>query len=172
MNKKLKIFITIIYYIFTIGIGVLIAVISPGVIMTRELPRHLEDYLKNGEYARSVNLLAGYDDKEIAYQETFQDGSGIVLFRTLSIVQNTGEDKTQEDNVYNSYSGFIYNLGGNYKAFSLVNNRTSLVVNFDKATYKPGKGTADGLVSNTDINLLNHDSDGDGMNDTVVTLVN
>ena len=172
MNKKLKIFITIIYYIFTIGIGILIAIVSPGVIMTRELPKHLEEYLNNGEYARSVNLLAGYDDKEIAYQETFQDGSGIVLFRTLSIVQNVGEDKTQDDNVYNSYSGFIYNLGGNYKAFSVVNNHTALVVNYDELTYKHGKGSGDGLVSNTEINLLNHDTDGDGMYDTVVTLLN
>lgn len=172
MNKKLKIFITIIYYIFTIGIGILIALVSPGLIMTRELPKHLEEYLNNGEYARSVNLLAGYDDKEIAYQETFQDGSGIVLFRTLSIVQNVGEDKTQDDNVYNSYSGFIYNLGGNYKAFSVVNNHTALVVNYDELTYKHGKGSGDGLVSNTEINLLNHDTDGDGMYDTVVTLLN
>ena len=172
MNKKLKIFITIIYYIFTIGIGILIAIVSPGIIMTRELPKHLEEYLNNREYARCVNLLAGYDDKEIAYQETFQDGSGIVLFRTLSIVQNVGEDKTQDDNVYNSYSGFIYNLGGNYKAFSVVNNHTALVVNYDKLTYKAGKGSGDGLVSNTEINLLNHDTDGDGMYDTIVTLLN
>lgn len=171
MNKKLKIFITIIYYIFTIGIGVLIAVVSPGIIMTRDLPKHLEEYLNNGEYARSVNLLAGYDDKEIAYQETFQDGSGIVLFRTLSIVQNVGDATTQNDNVYNSYSGFIYNLGGRYKSYSLVNNKTTLVVNYDEATYQRGKGGGDGLVSNTEIKLLNHDTDGDGMYDNVVTLV-
>lgn len=172
MNKKLKIFLTILYYIFTIGIGVLIALVSPGLIMTKDLPKHLEEYLNNGEYARSVNLLAGYDDKEIAYQETFQDGTGIVLFRTLSVIDNKEEDKKQEENAYKSYSGFIYNLGGRYKANGLINNRTSLVINYDEATYQPGKGTGDGLVSNVDISLLNHDTNDDGMYDTVVTLVN
>ena len=43
MNKKLKIFIKVIYYIFTLGIGILLAFVLPGLLMTVDLPGHIED---------------------------------------------------------------------------------------------------------------------------------
>ena len=147
MNKKLKIFIKVIYYIFTLGIGILLAFVLPGLLMTVDLPGHIEDYLNNGEFARSVNLLAGYDDKEIAYERVYDDGYGIVLFRTLVIIDNQEEDKKQNDNAYFAYSGFLYKLGGKYNTYKLQNNKTKLVVNHDE-DYKSGKGTADGLKKN------------------------
>lgn len=179
MNKKLKIFIKVIYYIFTIGLGILLAFILPGMLMTSDLPGHLENYLNNGEFARSVNLLAGFDDIEIAYQETFDDGSGIVLFRTMVLIDNpknnqnqttsTADEVIQEDSAYFAYSGFLYNLQGKYKTNKAVNNKTKLIANKNE-DYKEGKGKGDDLTSNVEIELLGFDSDGDGLYDDVVTL--
>lgn len=170
MNKKLKIFIKVIYYIFTLGIGILLAFVLPGLLMTVDLPGHIEDYLNNGEFARSVNLLAGYDDKEIAYERVYDDGYGIVLFRTLVIIDNQEEDKKQNDNAYFAYSGFLYKLGGKYNTYKLQNNKTKLVVNHDE-DYKSGKGTADGLKKNAEVELLGYDTNRDEMFDNVLTLV-
>lgn len=172
MNRKLKIFIKIVYYIFTLGLGVLFAFILPGLLVTIDVPGHIEGYLNNGEYARSVNLLAGFDDKEIAYQKTFEDQSGIVLFRTLVLIPNEEKDAKQADSAHLAYSGFIYNLQGKYQTNKLANNKARIVLNKDEF-YELGKGLGDNLTSNVEItSILGYDDNQDGMMDNCLTLVN
>ncbi len=155
MNKKAKIFLNVLYYIFTFGLGILLAFVLPGLLMTYNIPNHIEDYInENPESAKAINLLVGFDDSDYAYHQKFEDGSGIVLFRTLITEDETGENKTQQDKVYLAYSGFLYGTNGNYNTWERMPNLTSLVINGD-----------------IKIQLLNYDSDSDGKFDNVLSLV-
>ena len=65
---------------------------------------------------------------------------------------------------------FITNRIFKYNTYKLQNNKTKLVVNHDE-DYKSGKGTADGLKKNAEIELLGYDTNRDEMFDNVLTLV-
>lgn len=155
MNKKAKIFLNVLYYIFTFGLGILLALVLPGLLMTSNLPNHIEEYInEDPTNAKAINLLVGYDDIRVAKHQRFDDGSGIVLFRTMIIEDETGENKTQPDKVYLAYSGFLYGTNGNYNTYERLPNLTSLVIN-----------------DNIKLPLLNYDSDNDGKFDNVMSLV-
>lgn len=156
MNKKLKLFIKILYYVLTFGLGIILALILPGSVLYENLAQDMNQNLLDGEYDKSMCLIGGYYDKEWAYQETFDDESGVVLFRAMTINQDETPYQAQL-----CYAGFLYNVTEDvYKTKKLeYGNKTALYVNKDES-------------SESRVEILNYDSNQDGAYDSVNTMVN
>ena len=50
MSRGLKIFIKVVYYIFTFGLGIAIALILPGAMLYETLADDMNRHLVDGEY--------------------------------------------------------------------------------------------------------------------------
>ena len=179
MNKKLKIFIAIIYYVVMMGIGIVMSILLPTLLVASDVPAHIEEHLKakEPEYEKAIKLLVGYYDDEIAYQKDFEDGYGIVLFRTLVTIPEVEEVKADDKITYKetdyahlAYAGFLYNVQKKYNTEKIEDNQTRLVANYDASTYDYTRAG-----ENTEVNvgyeILSYDSDKDGSKDQVITLV-
>ena len=65
MNKKLKVFLKIVYYFFTFGIGILLAVTLPNAYFYKNVPEQIEKYVQAKQYARLGRQL-GCKQKELS----------------------------------------------------------------------------------------------------------
>ena len=155
MSRRLRLFIKIAYYVLTFGLGIFIALILPGALLYETLVEDMNNNLLSGEYDKSMSRLGGYYDSEYAYLEKFDDDSGIVIFRAMTVATEEQPNKAQL-----CYAGFLFNVKDSYKDKKLeYGNRTCLMVN-------------DGLTDEKRIDLLNYDSNKDGGFDSINTLVN
>lgn len=157
---KKKIFPKIIYYLFTFSIGLILAFTLPMVMAMLEVPKETQRSLLEGEYYKAMELVGGFFNKEHAFQQDFEEGGGIVLFEAATLVYNTKEegDKTKDETqLHKSYAGFVYGIKDTFPANGTGENKTVLTV-------------TDALGETHDIALLDKDSDGDKINDSVGTL--
>lgn len=158
MNKKVKVFLKVIYYIFTFGLGLLLAVALPGILFYEDLALEMENSLQEGRYSSAMNLIGGFFDEEYVYEEKFEDGGGIVGFRAATLFENKEETATQMYSIHRTYSFFLYNVKDKYKVEKSSDNFASVkVTDSSDRTYT--------------IDVLNYDSDGDLVFDTVSTMI-
>ncbi|MGM9968806.1 MAG: hypothetical protein ACI35S_00250 [Anaeroplasma sp.] len=157
MNKKTKLFLKIVYYVFTFGLGIVLVLVLPGIFFYENLALEMEKSLNEARYSDAMKLIGGYYDEEYVYQSDFIDGSGVVIFKAATLFVNEDEDATQTYNIQESYAGFLYKSKNNYLVKRTDNNQTKIIVT-----------DLDG--NKVDIDILNYDSDGDEKFDTVSTL--
>ena len=157
MSKGLKRFLKILYYLFTFGLGVLLAISLPGLYMYDNLAKTMNSSLEEGNYANAMKLIGGYYDMTYAFQEDFIDDSGIVIFRAATL-KETPEGVKQPYYLQTVYAGFLYKVKDKYITSEKKGNNTKLIV-YNK----------DGQPFN--ISLLNYDEDNDLENDSISTLV-
>lgn len=153
MKKKWwQVVLKILYYGFTFTLGILIALVLPGInyeILTYE---SFNKYVETKEFKYALDLLGGIYNEEMLYQVDLSNGSTILFFETVSIYDEKNDEGNIEKSTFNeSYSCFILNVTAS--DFVGKNNKSKILIN-DKY----------------DINIL-HDSDGDGKNDSVSTLI-
>ncbi len=158
MKSGTKIFLKIIYYGFTFGIGILLAFVLPGLKYYEKLAYEMEYRLNNEKYSEAMCLIGGYYDENIAYQEAFDDESGIVLFRAATLIDSPTDSK-QQYHMHEAYAGFLYCVDDKYLVDRLEDNETVLKVT-----------DADDNIF--DIELLNEDTNEDEIYDTITTLKN
>lgn len=142
-----KIFPKIIYYLFAFSIGVLLAFTLPYILTLYCAPIDIETYLAEGSYSKAAKLTSGYFFQQASYVETFDDGSGVVLFPAATLTDE------KEDKIHKCYSGFIFGVKDTYKVVGENDNKTMLMVT-DK----------DGSVHNVD--LLDYKIDEEGKRET------
>lgn len=159
---KKNIFPKIIYYFFTFSLGIVLAFTLPYMFMFSDVPlEEMRTYLLQGEYDKAMELVGGYFNREPAYSAKFDDGGGIVLFEAATLVYNSGEEgdsTVDESKLHYAYAGFIYGIQSAYKVEGESNNQTKLVVT-----------SSDGSSKN--ISLLDCDTDSNGINDSIATLL-
>lgn len=157
MNKKLALFLKIIYWIFTFVLGLLLAFALPGILTQVTIAQNMNTYLLEGKYSNAMGLVGGYYDKNYIYQESFEDECGVVLFSSSTLFEVINEEeKTSKYELRSVYSGFLYNANDKYLVDMLNDNKTII------------KAYGDDKV--IDINILNCDSNGDGIYDSITTL--
>lgn len=155
--KHGKLFAKIVYYLFTLTIGVLLALFLPFILMSDgENLKMMASSLEKGNYSDAMLLVGGYFDSREVFQKDFEDGSGIVIFNAVTLVYSNSEDIKDEEKVHKSYAGFVY-CAENYSVTSDTGNKTILLVE-----------DASGEVHT--VTLLDGDSNGDNRNDTITTL--
>lgn len=157
MNKKLALFLKIIYWIFTFGLGLLLAFALPGILTQVTIAQNLNTYLLEGKYANAMGLVGGYYDSNYIYQETFDDECGVVLFSSSTLFEVVNEEeKTITYELRSVYSGFLYNANDKYLVDMLTDNKTKIkVIGNDKTI---------------EIDILNYDSNKDDIFDSISTL--
>lgn len=155
--KHGKLFAKIVYYLFAFTVGILLAVFLPYILMSDgENLKIMASSLKKGNYSDAMLLVGGYFDDRKVYQESFDNGGGIVLFSSATLVYSDSEDVEDETQIHKSYAGFVYGAS-DYAVTSDVNNRTKLTVK-----------DAAGVIH--DVTLIDSDSNGDKTKDTIGTL--
>ncbi len=163
--KKSKIFATVIYFIFTFGIGVLFALTLPGYFAAFTVPAEvIASALARGDYLTGLVLAepVGFC-REPALESKF-DAGGIVLYRAVMEVYDrssaedaeAAEGKLTHGMLYKCYLGYVYGVKDSYEVFSTSNNGTSLAVTQEDGTEKI-------------LPLLDYDQNGDGVNDGIST---
>lgn len=151
-----KLFANIVYYLFTITVGVLLALFLPYIFMSDgEYLNMMESSLKKGEYGNAMLLVGGYFDSNEVFQKDFDDGGGIVIFSATTLVYFNSEEAKDETQIHKAYAGFVYNAKG-YAVTAESDNKTKLLVE-----------DASGNVHT--VTLLDGDSNGDGTIDTITT---
>jgi hypothetical protein len=159
VGKKAKVFLKAAYWIFTFGLGVVLAFIMPGITFYEDLAVEMNVSLEEGRYTDAMKLIGGYYDEEYVHNSKFTDDGGIVIFKAATLLENTKENATQLYTIRNVYSIFLYNVKNKYIDSSQKNNEAHVVV-------------TDGANKKTRIEVLNYDADGDTVNDSISTLVN
>lgn len=160
--KKGKIFATVVYFIFTFGIGVIFALTLPGYFATFTVPAEvIKNALDSGDFLTCITLTepVGFFRRPVLH-ETFGKG-GVILFETVTEVydRNSSKDAASElthGMLYKSYTGYVYGIAGRYDAYAEENNGACLIV-------KTGSGEEKRLP------VLDFDGNGDGKNDGVST---
>ena len=95
--KHGKLFAKIIYYLFTFTMGIMLAVFLPFILMSDgECLNIMEDSLEEGRYSDAMLLVGGYFDKREVFKSEFENGGGIVLFSSATLVYFDDEE-TEED---------------------------------------------------------------------------
>lgn len=168
MNKFLKTFIKVVYYVLAIAFGVILVITLPYIVLNNKLTKQMNDHLENGEFVDAMHLIGCYYDSEIAYHYE-KDDIQLVLFRATPFVDTVYETKDEQGNDISvtaqetlelGYFGFlcnvkkIYNVDSSYEAEG-YENKTALLVN-----------------DNTKINILDYDNSQDGKIDSILTLIN
>lgn len=154
--KRGKLFAKIVYYLFTLSVGVLMAIFLPYFYMYYgESLSIVNSSLKSGDYASAMELVGGYFDKTPVLLS--QDGNcEIVLFNAATLVYSDDEDAVDESQLHKSYAGFVFGADSYDINWSSGANNARLVV-------------TDGDGNTHDVDILNYDSDGDGVADSNAT---
>lgn len=156
MNKKLKVFLKIVYYFFTFGLGIILAVALPNAYFYKNVPEQIEKSVQNKQFDEAIGLLVGaYYDNQIAAQTEFADGSGIVLFRSAVLVEQESEKQLYQ--MHFAYTGLFYQVPSGYAITDNDENLTKLLVTNQNNQVIP-------------IELLNNDTNDDKINDEIISL--
>lgn len=158
--KKGKLFAKILYFVFTFIIGILLALFLPYIYMYYgESVNVIQDALDEGRYSDAMALVGGYYDGNYVYQTDFEQGGGIVVFATASLLpsEQDEEGKVVEDaRLHKAYSGFLYGTKSYYVTEGFENNGSKLFV-------------TDLSDTEREVELLDSDRNEDGVKDCVAT---
>jgi len=153
MNKGLKIFTKIIYYVFTFFIGLIVAIMLPLELTVTYIPQQINNSINSADYSSAIGLVSGggYYNSDKIYQED-KDNCGFVIFESVTLNYEDGENA--DGSILNSsYSGFLYKAS-DYNVSSTVDNKTKLeIVKDDNTTYN--------------YTLLDYDSNNDDVYDNI-----
>lgn len=164
--KKSRIFATVVYFIFTFGIGVVFSLTLPGYFATFTVPAEVVvDALAENDFATGIVLT-----EPIGFYRTpaldckFEDGGGVILYETvMEAYDRTAAEKAEPDRnglkhgmLYQCYEGYVYGVADRYDVFAQENNGTSLLVTTESGEEKK-------------LPLLDYDTNGDGVNDGIST---
>lgn len=158
MSKGVRIFIKVIYYVFTFFLGALLAVLLPNWFAYEISMNTITNSLNSGNYSDAMIIVGGYIDKEYIYQESFDSGGGIVLFNAATLTYYSGEEKSKDETkLHKSYAGFIYGIDKTYDIVSNDDNQSKIII-----------------LNNNDeeveFSVLDYDSDSNGTIDSSSTL--
>ncbi len=162
--KKSKIFATVIYFIFTFGIGVVFALTLPGFFASFTIPAEVvSDALNSGDFLTCIVLTepVGFYRRAV-FDEKFEGGGGVILYETVmeAYDRTSSEDGESASGgmtngmLYKCLEGYVYGVAGRYDVFAQDSNGTSL-----KVTDAEGREVS--------CPLLDYDSNGDGRNDGI-----
>ncbi len=163
--KKSRIFATVIYFIFTFGIGVLFAVTLPGYFATFTVPAEvIAEALAGKDFLTGIVLTEPVGFYREPVLEAQFGGGGVVLYETVAEVydRNAAKEDAEPSGglthgmLYKAYTGYVYGVSGSYDVFSEGPNGTSLRVTDSNGTEKK-------------LPLLDYDANGDGTNDGIST---
>lgn len=155
MKKKWRIFLGIIYYVFTFSLGIMIAVVLPTINRDIIMYEYLDDYIESGDYVKAIDLLGGIYNKESVLED---DKNNVAIFETnslLKIKEIKDEIEVEKTIINASYVCIITNLQREW--FELEDedkNLSKILIN--------GKDK---------IEILQTDLDEDGKLDTIATLI-
>lgn len=156
--KKGRLFATIVYFIFTFGIGIIFAITLPHAFLSFSAPsEYIVEKLQDGQFYQPMTLIAGCFNDTPVYQDTFDNGSGVVLYE--SVMQFETDDPAEGEangSLYRTYMGFLYGAKS-YSVYSADGNRTALFV-------------TDVNGNRTEIPILDYDTNNDGNNDGLSTV--
>ena len=155
MSKKKKMFLKVLYYFFTFSVGIMVAVVLPNLLIYEYVAGAMQDSLDNRDFPSAMALIGGYYDEDNFYKTEFDEKSGLVLFKSATLIENEAEDATQGFKMRLTYSGFLYGVQ-DYPIDIEGVNKTCLRV-------------LDGTEEKK-IELLNYDKDNDGKYDSINTL--
>ncbi len=161
--KKSRIFATVIYFIFTFGIGVVFAITLPGYFVNFTIPAEMiSEALERGDTLTALVMAEpiGFTREPVLKAEF--DGGGVVLYEAVTEYyegdaadrDSPAQGKLIQGMLYKCYAGYVYGAEGKYDVFATENNGTSL-----RVTTAEGKETV--------LPLLDYDSNGDGKNDGI-----
>ena len=160
--KSPKTFAKILYYLFTILVGILMCVFLPYFFLyDGESLNMIEDALESGDPAGAMAFVGGYYKSEPIFAKDFENGGSIVLFESATLYTHKYEAEKDEEpqtklRLHKSYYGFVYGVEDIFDASKEQDNKTILKIS-----------TADGEV---DFPLLDSDSNKDGVMDYISTL--
>lgn len=156
--KKAKIFAAVVYYLFTISIGVLMALFLPYLLYYySESVNYIQESLESGNYQDAISVVGGYYDDRYVLEEKFE-GGGVVLFPAVTLQDGIDKDGNEVTDRYlkTSYAGFLYGA----KEYWV----TKTYDNLAKVIVTDLKGTTHNVA------ILNTDTDGNDSKDTVATI--
>lgn len=165
MNKKFRIFVKIIYYVFTFGLGIVLALVLPGIYMYGFIAEDMNDSLFRGEHVKSMNLIGGYYDSEPVFlSEDFNEHTGIVIFRAATLTDTKEDDKTNANPKQMNcvYAGFIYGVKRDLYQYEFS----------DKSKENKSAIYAYNENEKIKIEILNYDTNEDDVDDSINTLEN
>ena len=164
--KKGKIFPAVLYFIFTFLVGFVLALIlTPMYLYGGMLLDTLSDDLYEKKYDDAMKLVGGYYNGNVLYSEDLgKDGKGgIVIYETVTLGYPESNGKSGDENneasrrtiLQKSYVAFLFGVKDEYPTSSTKDNKTALLlkVGGEDKTYE----------------LLDTDSDGDGVKDRILT---
>lgn len=157
-----KIFTAVIYYIFTFSIGILLALFLPFYYLySSESLNNMQEALESGNYSDAMSLVGGYYNRQPAFVEEFPDGGGIVLFEATTLVvteeQQSDGQTEQITKMHKAYAGFVYGIKDSYSVSGNSDNGALMIV-------------TDTAGVEHEVQILNTDSDGDNVNDSISTV--
>lgn len=160
--KRAKTFATIVYYLFTIMIGILMCIFLPYFLLyDGESMNMMEDALESGDPASAMSFVGGYFNSEPVFAKDFENGASIVVFESATLYTHKYEAENDEEpqtarRMHKAYYGFVYGLDGKFDASQEQDNKTVLKIT-----------TATGEV---DFQILDSDSNKDGVLDHIAIL--
>ena len=152
MSKGWKIFFKILYYLFTFSLGIFIAIILPEANKDEISFNYLNDYIENEKFVEAIDLMAYVYDKNLIYEESIGENSGLVVFEGLSLYRNANEDGTTKVVMNEAYFFLFHNL--NRQAFTSSTNKSEALINGNK------------------IDLVIYDGDADGTYESIPSIIN
>ena len=130
--KRSKTFAKVVYYLFTISLGILMCFFLPYLFMyDGESMNMIEEALEEGRPADSMALVGGYFKSEPIFAQDFPGGGSIVLFESATLYDKKygeGEDAKTKFRLHKSYAGFVYGVDGIYNTRQEQNNQTILKI--------------------------------------------
>ena len=146
MNKKIRVILNIFYWLFIFVMGFLIVAYAPKAISYNLLFEKTNSAIKKNNQVQAVHLNELYYDSEVVYQS---DDYQLTLFQAVS-------KETQEKNVV------------------LTKKYVGIIKDVEKSRFNvKGSNAAKILLNDTyQIDILSTDTDKDGENDSVSTLIN
>ena len=157
MNRKLKIFLKVLYYFSTFSLGLFLALYLPNVLYYSETMSTIRTSLSNDQYDKAMIYIGGYFNSENVFVQKFDQDSGIVLFESVTITKNPNATDASKYILQDSYSGFLYNVKGKYVVEKLDNNKTELIA-------------VDSNDAEVHFTILDRDKNADGKMDSHNTL--